>query len=251
MGKFVNRNMAIVLGIICIVFLAGLAGVVFNYTSIINSKDSQMQILTDQKDQLQTWLDGNTTLLNQGQTWLNGNATLLNRTQTWLQGNITYYNSVIWALNAQIATLEEQIDLLTYRVAFYNWADGTNTTSADLVYELYPNITVIDDNATYGIKNGATSGRGISIWAESCNATKWISNFEIEILDTNGLLKMTVPIVTSTDNTSIVYMGKVGWSQPASTIFTMRVIIKGKASVVSGTCAQVRLKLESRIFPHP
>lgn len=249
--KVVSRNVAIALGIICISFLGGLVGAISNYTSIINSKDSQIQTLTDQKNQLQTWLDGNTTLLNQVHTWLNNNATLLSQTQTWLQGNITYYNSAIWALNAQIATLEEQIDMLTHRVAFYKWVDGSNTTYADLQYNLYPNTTVVDANATYGIKNGATSGRSISIWAESCNATEWISDFKIEILDTDGLLEITVPIVTSIDNASIVYVGKVGWVQPPSTIFTIKVIIKGKASVFPSTSVRVQLKLESRISPHP
>ena len=235
--KIIGRNVAVALGIICVILLSGLAGAMSYYTSIINSKNSEIQTLTDQKNQLQTWL--------------NGNATLLNQTQTWLQDNITYYNSVVWALNAQIATLEEQIDMLTQRVAFYRWADGSNATSVDLAYNLYPNTTIIDANATYGVKNGATSDREIFIWAESCNATELISDFKIEILDTNGIFKITLPIATSIGNTSIIYVGKVGWSQPPSTIFTMKVTIKCKTDVVPSASTQAQLKLESRIYPHP
>ena len=249
--KIIDRDIAVALGIICVILLSGLAGAMSYYTSIINNKDSEIQTLTDQKEQLQTWLNGNTTLLGQMQTSLNGNATLLNQTQTWLQANITYYSSVVWALNAQIATLEEQMDMLTRRVAFYRWADGSNATSVDLVYNLYPDATIVDANATYGVKNGATSGREIFIWAESCNATEWISDFKIEILDTNGIFKITVPIVTSIGNTSIIYVGKVGWSQPPSTTFTMKVTIKCKAGVVPSVSTQAQLKLESRIYPHP
>jgi hypothetical protein len=249
--KIIGRNVAVALGIICVILLSGLTGAMSYYTSIINSKNSEIQTLTDQKNQLQTWLNGNTTLLSQMQTSLNGNATLLNQTQTWLQDNITYYNSVIWALNAQIATLEEQIDMLTQRVAFYRWVDGSNATSVDLAYNLYPNTTIIDANATYGVKNGATSDREIFIWAESCNATEWISDFKIEILDTNGIFKITVPIATSIGNTSIIYVGKVGWSQPPSTIFTMKVTIKCKTDVAPSASTQAQLKLESRIYPHP
>jgi len=99
--KIVGRNVAIALGIIAIILLVGLVGAIANYTSIINgkdntitTKDSQIQTLTNQKNQLQTWLDGNKTLLNQTQTWLNGNLTLIN------------------TLNAQITNLQDQIDSL-------------------------------------------------------------------------------------------------------------------------------------------
>jgi hypothetical protein len=70
--KVVSRNIAIILGIVCIIFLVGLVGAIANYTSIISgkdniiaSKDSQIQTLTNQKNQLQTWLDENKTLLQQ------------------------------------------------------------------------------------------------------------------------------------------------------------------------------------------
>jgi len=96
--KVVGRNVAIAFGIIAIILTVGLVGAIANYTSILNNKDntiqtkdSQIQTLTNQKTQLQTWLDGNKTLLNQ--------------TQQWLQGNITYYSS-------QITDLENQIDSL-------------------------------------------------------------------------------------------------------------------------------------------
>jgi hypothetical protein len=83
--KVVSRNVAIALGIISIVFLVGLVGAILNYTSIISGKDndistrdSQIQTLTNQKNQLQTWLEGNKTLLNQTQTWLQGNNSIAN-----------------------------------------------------------------------------------------------------------------------------------------------------------------------------
>ena len=47
-GKVVNRNIAIALGVICVVLIAGLTGAVINYTGIINDKDSQIQTLTNQ-----------------------------------------------------------------------------------------------------------------------------------------------------------------------------------------------------------
>jgi chaperonin cofactor prefoldin len=125
--KVVSRNVAIALGIIIIIVLVGLVGAIANYTSIINDKDSQIQTLANQKNQLQTWLDGNKTalsqamkLLNQTQTWLDGNITLINQMQTWLDGNITYYNSQINSKNSQIASLQNQISNLNSQINSLN-----------------------------------------------------------------------------------------------------------------------------------
>ncbi|MBS7635112.1 hypothetical protein KEJ34_06450 [Candidatus Bathyarchaeota archaeon] len=62
--KFVSRNLAIALEILCVVSASGLVGVIANYTSVINEKDSQIWTLTDQTNNLQTWLEGNITLYN-------------------------------------------------------------------------------------------------------------------------------------------------------------------------------------------
>jgi len=153
--KVVSRNLAIALGIIVIIVLVGLVAAIANYTSIINDKDSQIQTLANQKNQLQTWLDGNKTqlqgqieqlqewlegnktisnqalklqewlegnitLLNQTQRWLDGNVTLLSQTQTWLDGNITYYNSQIDSKNSQITSLQNQISNLNSQINSLN-----------------------------------------------------------------------------------------------------------------------------------
>jgi chaperonin cofactor prefoldin len=120
--KVVGRNVVITVGIIAIILLVGLVGAIANYTSIINNKDStiqtkesQIQTLTNQKNQLQTWLDGNKTLLTQTQTWLTGNLTLINTLNTQitnLQDQISGLNSQISSLNAQITDLQNQIDTL-------------------------------------------------------------------------------------------------------------------------------------------
>jgi chromosome segregation ATPase len=121
--KVVGRNVVIAVGIIAIILLVSLVGAIANYTSIINNKDStiqtkesQIQTLTNQKSQLQTWLDGNETLLNQTQMWLDGNKTLLSQTQTWLTGNLTLINT----LNTQITNLQDQISGLNSQISSLN-----------------------------------------------------------------------------------------------------------------------------------
>ncbi len=49
--------------IISIVLAVGTVGVVANYSSIIVSKDNAITSLANQKNQIQTWLNGNKTLL--------------------------------------------------------------------------------------------------------------------------------------------------------------------------------------------
>jgi archaellum component FlaC len=79
--KVVGRNVAIVLGIICIILGGLLGGSIYNYTSIISSKDSQIGTLMNQSDRL----------------------------KSNLEGNITYYSSQIASLQAKISDLQNQM----------------------------------------------------------------------------------------------------------------------------------------------
>jgi predicted PurR-regulated permease PerM len=132
--KMVGRSVAIAFGIVCIILIAGLGGAMAYYTMTINNKNTTInqlntttsdQIntiaslnanvtnLTNEMNQLQTWLAGNVTSyeaqissLNAGitqlQTWLNGNETLLNQTQT----DITNLQTLIVDQNNTIDQLQ-------------------------------------------------------------------------------------------------------------------------------------------------
>jgi hypothetical protein len=74
--KMVRRSVAIALGIICIILVAGLGVVLYmGYSPTATNSVSSLQ---DKINQLQSWLDGNKTLLSQTQTWLDGNITTYN-----------------------------------------------------------------------------------------------------------------------------------------------------------------------------
>ena len=158
--KVVGRTVAIVLGVICVILTVGLVGAIANYTSIISgkdnnivTKDSQIQTLTNQKNQLQTWLDGNKTLLNQTQTWLDGNITYYNsqisslsseiatvqgqkdQLQSWLNGNITSYEAQISSLNVQINQLQ-------------SWLNGNITYYTSQINSLNSQITNLQNQIT-------------------------------------------------------------------------------------------------------
>jgi uncharacterized coiled-coil protein SlyX len=107
---------------------ANLNSTYYNYMENHHYSDSEYDSLISQNTNLQTWLAGNETLLNETQAWLAGNETLLNQTQTelalagaqimnltnendqlqtWLNGNITSLEAQISTLNATITQMEE------------------------------------------------------------------------------------------------------------------------------------------------
>jgi septal ring factor EnvC (AmiA/AmiB activator) len=107
--KMVGRSVAVALGAICIVLVVvGLVGAVAYVMPTLNDKDNTISSLNLSISQSNT---NNTNLQNQNnqlQAWLDGNKTLLNQTEIWLDDNITYYNSQISSLNSQVANLQNQ-----------------------------------------------------------------------------------------------------------------------------------------------
>jgi len=196
--KVVGRNVAIALGIICIIVAVGLVGAIANYTSIISGKDntiatrdSQMQTLTNQKNQLQTWLSGNETLVNQTETWLDENKTLLSWTQTWLNANMTLYNNYVAnhhysdsdynSLITQITNLQNQVSSLNSTINSLN-TQITNLQNqvADLtnIVNLVKNTTWVDDQTVSQPANSYTSwtfsasyAGYVSVWVQTSSAT--------------------------------------------------------------------------------
>jgi hypothetical protein len=126
--KIVGRSVAIALGIICIVLVACIGGAITYYTSVVSDKDktissqnSQISSLGNQKNQLQTWLDGNETLLNQTQTnntYLQKQIDSLNSNVTDFQNQVNNFqigsteNSTIW-VNNENANTNEKVNITT------------------------------------------------------------------------------------------------------------------------------------------
>ncbi len=127
--KVVSRNLAIVLGIICIILGAGVgagvAGVMT--TNQLAAKDSQIATLNDS-------ISAKDSELQQLQVWFNGNVTLLNQYKTWLAGNITYYKSLVDFVGLQnlldrIHVLEDLVTELQNQVS--NKLIGVNLRVVD------------------------------------------------------------------------------------------------------------------------
>jgi len=105
--KVVDRGIAIALGVACTLLLIGLAGALVYFPMEIGNKDSIIQALTVQKNQLGEWLDGNMTSLQITMTELQ-EATAergsieakLDNPRFGLPGIQSNFTSVLAALNA-------------------------------------------------------------------------------------------------------------------------------------------------------
>jgi len=124
----VSRSVAISLGIICILLIALIA--YFTVTGI--SAQNSYNNLKDQNKQLQTWLDGNETLLNQTQannTNLQNQIDSRNSNVTNLLYQLSSLNSTVIDLQ-NITNLKEQWiweggELIQYKANTYGeWASN-------------------------------------------------------------------------------------------------------------------------------
>ena len=103
--KTVRRSVAIGLGIICIVVVAGLVGALayYNYTPIINDKDKTISSLTAEIGQLNSEINQlNSTILN-----LQGQVGVDNLTINLLKANLTNLQDQLnWLLNVTTIPIE-------------------------------------------------------------------------------------------------------------------------------------------------
>ena len=71
--KVVNRNVAIGIGVLCIVLLVTMVGLVVDYTSVLNNKDSQIADLQSQVKFDNSTIDRLTAIVNLSNStvWVN------------------------------------------------------------------------------------------------------------------------------------------------------------------------------------
>lgn len=123
-------------------------------------------------------------------------------------------------------------------VRFYKWSDGTQSNTIDLPYNIYADVWMVDDNATYGIKNNAVSDKTVYLWVGSCSDPTKIANYTVQVMDETG---STLCTWTTTDFSNTGESNAVSWTTGANGIDTIKVQIKG-ASTVGGVSIELRLK---------
>jgi len=100
--KVVGRNVAIALGITCIVLAIGLVGAVMNYTSIISEKDNTIASLNSEIANFQEKIDD----LNATYTWLKHHSFTY-----WIVGNdinisnVGIFENFIFIINGTVTNI--------------------------------------------------------------------------------------------------------------------------------------------------
>jgi len=132
--KVVSMGIAIALGVTSILLLIGLAAALVYFPAVVSDKDTIIQTLTLQRDQLGLWLDGNTTLLQAALTERGSIEAKLDDPKSGLPGIQSNFTSVLAALNASQAK-----PLLDVRVIAED--DPTRNTGIMVLGILPPSVT--------------------------------------------------------------------------------------------------------------
>lgn len=141
--KVVSRNVAIALGIVCIVLSATLVGTVANYFPIVKSKDdliaNQTALIVELREQLNDTNAENLALetrINQ----LQNQISTLESQRAMLQSQITQLESQKAALQNQIEDLENQIAALQGEVSYLDSQIQTLQAEYDRYVLAYQNL---------------------------------------------------------------------------------------------------------------
>jgi len=208
--KMVSRNVAIALGIICIILVACIATIwvyylvqdinknqtITNLNNQVFNDESEITNLQDQNKQLQVWLNANETVLNRTQTWLAGNESLLSLTETWLNGNVTYItfpNLGLTDLTVVDNRTNPQMPYLYINGVVNNFGidNSTASQSSQLPYFGYIQVRAYHDDGSLALNTGNQIGNIVG--QSSMNVTM--------NLNYNG-----TPTTSWTMNVSIVYI---------------------------------------------
>ena len=216
--KVVRRSVAIALGIICIILVAGLGIVLFmGYSPTSGSSVTSLQ---NQINDLNATYSGyifthshtdsdynslgtqNTNLqnqINQLQAWFDGNKTLLSQTRTWLEGNITDYNSRILDLQNEIASLNST----------YNTYVNNHSYTNEQYQNLQNQITNLQNQV-----NDLTSNLKLEkseVWATSQTVSQLAGSYSFWIHSANYAGYVGVRVESSTtDKTYVEFL----WNTP-------------------------------------
>jgi len=132
--KVVGKSVAVALGIVCILLIASIA--YFSVTGI--SAQNSYNNLQKQNNQLQAWLAGNETSLNQ----IQADNTNLQNQNTNLTNQISDQNNTISSLNTQISQLNSNLTNLQNQVNTLKVQVGVILYMANINF--YGNRTQID-----------------------------------------------------------------------------------------------------------
>ena len=132
--KVVGRNVALILGIICVILAVGLIGAVINYTSVINTKDDTIVSLNSQITDYQNQINN-------------------------LNGIINLEKSTVWVDDQTISQPASSYTYWTFSASYAGYISvlvQTSTTSNTYVRVIWSSYGVnFDQSITVGVSGTA------------------------------------------------------------------------------------------------
>ena len=158
--KVVGRNVAIALGIICILLTVGLVGAIAIYPPMIANQSRDISALTSENSQLKSQIaEKNNTIssLNSQKSDLQTQVNTLNSQVSSLSSQVSSFQSQIISQNSTIANLQNQVSALeahgTYMIRLntlvYHVCEKETIHAPDINY-IYQQILALNNN-TYNI----------------------------------------------------------------------------------------------------
>ena len=134
-----SRNIAIGIGVICIVLVAVLVVRELDYQSTLNNKDSTIQSLSDQIDSLNAQIESYNSMIAS----LNSQISSLQNQSTTLSSQNSNLQDQIDSLNAQITDLNSQINTLNAEL------NEQNIVISEMLLQLDDKYHLTNDNGIY------------------------------------------------------------------------------------------------------
>jgi hypothetical protein len=140
--KMVRRNVAVALGIICIVLAIGLVGAIAGYTSMINGKDSTISSQASQISSYQNQVNNltNTLDLSESTVWVN-NQTISQAAYRYTFWTYSINNAGYVSVNVQSSTTNNTYVTVNWYldgILYYN--NVTVGTSGRAVFPVLPTL---------------------------------------------------------------------------------------------------------------
>jgi hypothetical protein len=195
--KTVNRNVALALGIICIVLVACLGGTVAVYTLMINGKSNTISSLNLQISQLNSSVKNLENQVTSENSTINSLTSQVANLQKELNANTTYtvfrvvngleinitLDKVVYALGEPV-NITVTITNISNQTIYYEEAEpdfdfrvynGTNENLYDWIN--IHGIIYLDYALPFSIGSSFSSGN--MVWSQTCNATLASEGFPV------------------------------------------------------------------------
>jgi len=125
-------------------------------------------------------------------------------------------------------------------VRFYSWSDHTRHTKISLDYDIYPNVWLRIENASYGLENGGFKYKNITLGIQGISDQSKLDELKIIIKDPDG----SQVAVLEWRKWQSIDSAKVSFVLKPKTIYTIELWIRGSSNLKVGDEITLYLVIE-------